>query len=67
MKNTLQIFINQRFWREIETTVASNGALDLEPAVVEISNGWTNGKMAAFGVTVPKELTSVEIRPVRYI
>ena len=66
MKNTLKIFINQRFWREIETTIAPNGALDLTPAVVEVSNGWTNGKMAAFGVPVPNELTSVEIRPVRY-
>jgi hypothetical protein len=66
MKTTLQIFINQRFWKEVETTVDSKGYLDLTPAHSAITDAETTGSFSIFAIRNPKELTSIEIRPVYY-
>ncbi len=64
MKTTLQIFINQRFWKEIDTTSDATGYLDLTPAHNAILDAGKTGEFISFAVRNPKELTSIEIRPV---
>jgi hypothetical protein len=64
MKTTLQIFINQRFWKEVDTMPEDSGYLSFEPAFTAIRDAESKGEFSAFAIRNPKELTSVEIRPV---
>jgi hypothetical protein len=64
MKHYLQIFINQRFWKQIDTTVDSNGNYDLKPAFDAVNDPQTKTEFVAFAIRNPQELTSIEIRPV---
>jgi len=64
MKTTLQIFINQRFWKEVDTTVDATGYLDLTPAHNAILDAEKSSGFTGFAVRNPNELTSIEIRPV---
>jgi hypothetical protein len=64
MKTTLQIFINQRFWKEVDTTVDATGYLDLTPVNTAVLDAEKSGAFTIFAVRNPNELTSIEIRPV---
>lgn len=63
MKNYLQIFINQRFWKQVDTTVDTKGAYDFEPAVIAIKDAEAKNDFVLFGLRSPSEITSVEVRP----
>jgi hypothetical protein len=64
MKHYLQLFINQRFWKQIDTTVDSTGTFDLKPAFDAITDPHTKIDFLDFAVRRPLDLTSIEIRPV---
>lgn len=64
MKTTLQIFINQRFWKEVDTTLEPSGYLSFDPAFNALKDAEAKGEFTAFSIRNPKELTSIEIRPV---
>jgi hypothetical protein len=66
MKTTLQIFINQRFWKELDTTLDEKGYPDLTPAHSAITDAQTTGGFSIFSIRNPKELTSIEIRPIYF-
>jgi len=66
MKNTIQIFINQRFWKEIDATADNTGTLDMHPALNDVDTALSNGDFVIFGIRNPKDLTSVELRPLHY-
>jgi hypothetical protein len=63
MKTTLQIFINQRFWKEVDTTIESSGYFDFEPAIQAIKDAELKNEFVVFAIRNPQELTSIEIRP----
>jgi len=68
MKNTIQIFINQRFWKEIPATVDSTGVFDYAPALTQIQDALTTGNaFLIFNIRKPSDLVSIELRPVMTI
>lgn len=67
MKNTIQIFINQRFWKEIPATVDPTGNFDYAPALTQLEAALAAGTFAIFSIRKPNDLTSIELRPVMTI
>jgi|DEB19_MinimDraft_2_1074335.scaffolds.fasta_scaffold07033_3 hypothetical protein len=67
MKNTIQIFINQRFWKEIPATVDSTGNFDYAPALTQLEAALAAGTFTIFSIRKPNDLTSIELRPVMTI
>lgn len=64
MKNTINIFINQRFWKEIPATFDASGSVDFRPALELVYDAVRNNQLAGFGIMYPTELASVEVRAV---
>lgn len=64
MKNTVTIFINQRFWKEIPATFDASGSVDFRPALEQVYEAVANKQLAGFGIMYPNELASVEVRAV---
>lgn len=64
MKTTLQIFINQRFWKEVDTTIEPSGYFNFEPAFQAVKDAEARNEFVAFAIRNPQELVSIEIRPV---
>lgn len=64
MKNTIKIFINQRFWQEIPASFDTTGSVDFRPALEQVYNAIRNNQLAGYGIVYPTELGSVEVRAV---
>jgi hypothetical protein len=64
MKHTLQIFINNRFWKEVDSTVDAKGNYDFSPAITEVTNAQNTNAFLPLQIRRPLDLVSVEIRPV---
>ena len=60
---TIQIFINQRLWKEIPATVDKDGIFDYSPALTEVNTALANNSLSAIAIHSPKELVSIELRP----
>lgn len=60
---SITIIINQRFWKEVPTTVDQFGAYDWQPALTEVNNAVANNGFAFMSIRKPSELTSIELRP----
>ena len=57
--NTLQLFINQRLWKEVNTTVDANGNYDFAPAIAEITKAQQSSDFLQFAVRQPLDLVSI--------
>lgn len=64
MKNTITIFINQRFWKEIPATFDPTGSVDFRPALEQVYDAVRNNQLAGYGIVYPSELGSIEVRAV---